>query len=221
MEIMETIVKKAQKGKEYGQLLKAQLRHANLQMEISPDSLTPVMERLEKQTLAAEKKDAAYGAVMHTVAAVAYKNNYALGDERGEKANAHYKKVFQDVKLLAKTPAGRFAPLVEKGVDSEIYNHDLLSLLGMCAADHGYWEANRLMHDYYDGEGRRVAAMLLAHKMYEDIDSLIERYKDLPECGYLAESKIGRIYNTGEKLQRVKSAASTIPARNWPMPTMP
>lgn len=211
MEIMETIVKKAQKGKEYGQLLKAQLRHANLQMEISPDSLTPVMERLEKQTLAAEKKDAAYGAVMHTVAAVAYKNNYALGDERGEKANAHYKKVFQDVKLLAKTPAGRFAPLVEKGVDSEIYNHDLLSLLGMCAADHGYWEANRLMHDYYDGEGRRVAAMLLAHKMYEDIDSLIERYKDLPECGYLAESKIGRIYNTGEKLAYADYALNTWP----------
>ena len=67
MEIMETIVKKAQKGKEYGQLLKAQLRRANLQMEISPDSLTPVMERLEKQTLAAEKKDAAYGAVMRGI----------------------------------------------------------------------------------------------------------------------------------------------------------
>lgn len=46
MEIMEKIVKKAQKGKEYGQLLKAQLKYWNLQMEIAPDSLKPVMERV-------------------------------------------------------------------------------------------------------------------------------------------------------------------------------
>ena len=52
MDILEKIVKKAQKDKEYGHLLKAQLKHSNLQMVIAPDSLAPVMERLEQQTRA-------------------------------------------------------------------------------------------------------------------------------------------------------------------------
>ena len=211
MEIMEKIVKKAQKGKEYGQLLKAQLKYWNLQMEIAPDSLKPVMERLEKLTQEAENKDAAYAAVMNAVTAEAYLNNEALGDGRHEKGRTHYERTFRDVRLLAQTPAGRFEPMVEKGDDSKVFNHDLLSLLGRYAARNGYREAYRLMHDYYDAAGMRVAAMLTAADMGEKTDSLIERYKDLPECGYLAEKKTGNMFGTKEKLAYADYALQTWP----------
>ena len=157
MEVLEKIVKKAKKEKAYGHLLKAQLGHANLQMKIAPDSLKPVMERLEQQTAEAEKKDPALGAVMDAVMASAYKDNSELGEDSGEKSQAYFKKVFSNVSLLANTPANRFKPLVEEEADSKIFNDDLLSLLGLHAAGYGYSEAYRLMHDYYDQQGNRCA----------------------------------------------------------------
>ena len=211
MEVLEKIVKKAKKEKAYGHLLKAQLGHANLQMKIAPDSLKPVMERLEQQTAEAEKKDPALGAVMDAVMASAYKDNSELGEDSGEKSQAYFKKVFSNVSLLANTPANRFKPLVEEQADSKIFNDDLLSLLGLHAAGYGYSEAYRLMHDYYDQQGNRLAAMYTANEMGQDVDSLIARYQDLSECGYLAERKLSSLTGAEKQIEYANYALKTWP----------
>ena len=211
MEVLEKIVKKAERSKDYGQLLKAQLRHANLEMDIAPDSLQPVIKRLEAQTEAARKKNAALGAVMDAVMGTAYFENEALGEDHFEKSTAYFDRAFADVPMLAKTPAKRFDPLVEKGSDSRIFGDDLLSLLGLHAAGYGYGKAYALMYDYYDRAGNRLAAMYTAERMGQDVDSLIERYRDLPECGYLAEWKVGSTYGKEEKLRLAREALQTWP----------
>ena len=45
-EVLQRIVNKAAKAKDYGQLLKAELQGAQVMTEISPDSLKPAMERI-------------------------------------------------------------------------------------------------------------------------------------------------------------------------------
>ena len=48
MEVLEKIVSKAQKEKQYGQLIKAQLKHTQAMASISPDSLKPSVERFKQ-----------------------------------------------------------------------------------------------------------------------------------------------------------------------------
>lgn len=47
--IIQQIEKKATKEKQYGQLLKAQLRHGILQTDITPDSVDAHVKRMERQ----------------------------------------------------------------------------------------------------------------------------------------------------------------------------
>ena len=46
---LQQIETKALQGKAYGQLLKAELLAANVQQDISPDSLAPAIARIEQQ----------------------------------------------------------------------------------------------------------------------------------------------------------------------------
>ena len=45
-EVLQQIVKKAEKDKNYGQLMKAELQGAQVMTEISPDSLKPAIEHI-------------------------------------------------------------------------------------------------------------------------------------------------------------------------------
>ena len=54
IECLKSIISKAEKEKTYGQLLKAQLRYAAVQTQISPDSLETVTRQLEHKALTAK-----------------------------------------------------------------------------------------------------------------------------------------------------------------------
>ncbi len=198
MEVLEKIVSKAQKEKQYGQLIKAQLKHTQAMASISPDSLKPSVERFKQQTLAAEETDAALAAVLNCILGSVYRLNPSLSDDAKEQSEQYYAKALSDPKMLAAHQTGEFNPLVEKGTDSELFNHDLLQLLGFEARKY------RLLHTYYEQVGNRRAALYCAlrevQQRYEDkegsrfktskyaaaLDSLIQQYGDLPECGEVA-----------------------------------
>ena len=48
-ELLQKIVAKAEKGKDYGQLLTAELQSAEVMAHITPDSLRPAMSRLQQR----------------------------------------------------------------------------------------------------------------------------------------------------------------------------
>ena len=198
MAALDKIVKKATQEKQYGQLLKAQLMHASLQVTLSPDSLDPVMSDIALQAQQAERKDAALSAVYNCIAGSIYRSNarsYEADD--ADKAKAFLAKAMEHPDILAKHKASEYEPLIESGVDSEIFDKDLLSLIGYQTGDYA------TMHDYYLKAGNRRAAMLTALEMVKQqhqlrkyklegspyaaaLDSLINLYGDLQECGEVA-----------------------------------
>lgn len=198
MEVLEKIVSKAEKEKQYGQLIKAQLKHTQAMASVSPDSVKPSVERFKQQTLAAEKTDAALAAVLNCILGSVYRSNPSLADDAKELSEQYYAKALSDPKMLSAHQAGEYDPLVVKGADSELFNHDLLQLLGFEAQKY------QLLRTYYGSVGNRRAALYCAlrdvKQRYEGregsrfktskyaaaLDSLIQQYGDLPECGEVA-----------------------------------
>ena len=193
--VLNKIVMKAAKEKLYGQLLKAELMKTSRIVEISPDSLEPAIKNLETQALQAEKKDAALAAVYNTILGCIYRNNGRLDDI--EKKNVYFQKAISDPKMLAAHKASEYEPLVESGPDSEIFDNDLLSLIGYETENY------QALADYYEQVGNRRAALISSLQAIKQkhelrkfklegspyamaLDSLISLYGDLIECGEVA-----------------------------------
>ena len=193
MEALQKIVDKATKGEDYGHLLKAELQYAKVQLEVSPDSLDHIIRDLEQQVLRYENTQPVMAAVLNAVLGHVYHSQSSYGDDDYTKGMACLEKSLSKPLLLASTKTDDYEPFVKKGVDSKMFNHDLLSVIGYHAADNGYHEAYRIMHKFYKQQGNRLAAMLTAYEVESDLDSLIRTYQDLPECGWLAEKKLGRM----------------------------
>lgn len=81
MTVLEKIIDKAGKEKNYGQLIKARLKHCQAMVEISPDSLQSAVERLKQQTEMAEKKEPALAAVLNSILGSVYEKNPQLADD--------------------------------------------------------------------------------------------------------------------------------------------
>ena len=190
--VMKKIISKASAAKDYGQLLAAEMRQMILWKEISADSLTPNVERMEAEVLKA--KDPAVKAVRYAVLGKVYRDM----DEK--KSQEFFKKALEQPELLAKHTSTEYVPLTLKGVDGSSFNNDLLHLIGFEADSK---EAYHLMYTYYNKVGNRGAACLCAYKLIEKyrqddvrevrkskylhtIDSLIHVYQDIPEAGELA-----------------------------------
>ena len=191
LEVLSTIVNKATRSKEYGQLLKAELMAAQVRTDISPDSLAPAVGRLKERASACT--DIPLKAVYNAVLGRIYQDNSSLSDSASW-SSLFYTKAMENPDKLAAVKAGKYCPLVVMGRDSRIYNNDLLSVIGM-------WTDNyRVMHEYYDAAGNRSAACLTAlelasdHRPYgtykveesaylQELDSLIKLYSDVPEVG--------------------------------------
>ena len=190
--VMKKIISKASAAKDYGQLLAAEMRQMILWKEISADSLTPNVERMEAEVL--KVKDPALKAVRYAVLGKVYRDM----DEK--KSEEFFKKALQQPELLAKHTSTEYIPLTLKGVDGSSFNNDLLHLIGFEADSK---EAYHLMYTYYNKVGNRGAACLCAYKLIEKyrqddvrevkkskylhtIDSLIHVYQDIPEAGELA-----------------------------------
>ena len=190
--VMKKIISKATVAKDYGQLLAAEIRQAILWREISPDSLTPNVKRMETEALKA--KDPVLKAVRYAVLGKVYR------EVNGKKSEEFFKKALEQPELLARNASTGYVPLTLKGVDGSSFNNDLLHLIGFEADSK---EAYLLMYTYYNKVENRGAACLCAYKLIEKyrqddvrevrkskylntIDSLIHVYQDIPEAGELA-----------------------------------
>ena len=190
--VMKKIISKASAAKDYGQLMAAEMRQMILWKEISADSLTPNVKRMEAEVL--KVKDPALKAVRYAVLGKVY------SDMDEKKSEEFFKKALQQPELLAKHTSTEYIPLTLKGVDGSSFNNDLLHLIGFEADSK---EAYHLMYTYYNKVGNRGAACLCAYKLIEKyrqddvrevkkskylqtIDSLIQVYQDIPEAGELA-----------------------------------
>jgi len=190
--VMKKIISKATAAKDYGQLLAAEIRQAILWREISPDSLTPNVKRMETEALKA--KDPVLKAVRYAVLGKVYR------EVNGKKSEEFFKKALEQPELLARNASTGYVPLTLKGVDGSSFNNDLLHLIGFEADSK---EAYLLMYTYYNKVENRGAACLCAYKLIEKyrqddvrevrkskylntIDSLIHVYQDIPEAGELA-----------------------------------
>ena len=190
--VMKKIISKAMVAKDYGQLLAAEIRQAILWREISPDSLTPNVKRMETEALKA--KNPVLKAVRYAVLGKVYR------EVNGKKSEEFFKKALEQPELLARNASTGYVPLTLKGVDGSSFNNDLLHLIGFEADSK---EAYLLMYTYYNKVENRGAACLCAYKLIEKyrqddvrevrkskylntIDSLIHVYQDIPEAGELA-----------------------------------
>lgn len=190
--VMKKIISKATVAKDYGQLLAAEIRQTILWREISPDSLTPNVKRMETEALKA--KDPVLKAVRYAVLGKVYR------EVNGKKSEEFFKKALEQPELLARNASTGYVPLTLKGVDGSSFNNDLLHLIGFEADSK---EAYLLMYTYYNKVENRGAACLCAYKLIEKyrqddvrevrkskylntIDSLIHVYQDIPEAGELA-----------------------------------
>ena len=190
--VMKKIISKASAAKDYGQLMAAEMRQMILWKEISADSLTPNVERMEAEVL--KVKDPALKAVRYAVLGKVY------SDMDEKKSEEFFKKALEQPELLAKHTSTEYVPLTLKGVDGSSFNNDLLHLIGFEADSK---EAYLQLYTYYNKVGNRGAACLCAYKLIEKyrqddvrevkkskylqtIDSLIQVYQDIPEAGELA-----------------------------------
>ena len=208
--VMKKIISKASAAKDYGQLMAAEMRQMILWKEISADSLTPNVKRMEAEVQ--KVKDPALKAVRYAVLGKVYRDNYygievdeatsslSQRETNEKKSQDFFKKALEQPELLAKHTSMEYVPLALKGVDGSSFKNDLLHLIGFEADSK---EAYLLMYTYYNKVGNRGAACLCAYKLIEKyrqddvrevkkskylntIDSLIHVYQDIPEAGELA-----------------------------------
>ena len=207
-EVLQKIVKKATREKAYGQLLKAELQAAQVMAEIAPDSLKPAMDQMQQRWL--DTKDEVLRLVWQTIL-------YKVSS-----GNAELEMKIEQPKLtdnlcakLSKIKDEAYSPLVIRGADAAIFDHDLLHVIGYELYDY------RMLHNFYVKAGKRRAACITASEVYNfgtiaEIDSLIAEYGDLPEAGELAIVRYQRIrYNDeipmGDKLAWLQEAQ-----KRWP-----
>ena len=187
--VMQKIISKATAAKDYGQLLAAEMRQMMLWKEISADSLTPNVKRMEAEVL--KTKDPMLKAVRYAVLGKVYRDSpYGIeGDDVAldpsddvsldpsasssslsqrdlnlKKSREFFKKAMAHPELLAKHASTEYVPLTLKGVDGSSFKNDLLHLIGFeadCKASY------RLMYTYYNKVGNRGAACLCAYKLIE------------------------------------------------------
>ena len=180
--VMQKIISKASAAKDYGQLLAAEMRQVILWKEISADSLTPNVKRMEAEAL--KTNDPMLKAVRYAVLGKVYHDNlYGIEvDEASleqredasyyqsqrkvnlKKSREFFKKAMAHPELLAKHASSEYVPLTLKGVDGSSFKNDLLHLIGFEADSK---EAYLQLYTYYNKVGNRGAACLCAYKLIE------------------------------------------------------
>ena len=180
--VMQKIISKASAAKDYGQLLAAEMRQVMLWKEISADSLTPNVKRMEAEAL--KTNDPMLKAVRYAVLGKVYHDNpYGIEvDEASleqredasyyqsqrkvnlKKSQEFFKKAMAYPELLAKHASTEYVPLTLKGVDGSSFKNDLLHLIGFEADSK---EAYLQLYTYYNKVGNRGAACLCAYKLIE------------------------------------------------------
>ena len=226
MGVMDQIMAKARHESNYGQLLAAEMMKASLVGEISPDSIPVAISNFVEEERSAYTRNPTLAAVYQTVLA----NVMKIGDYDTEEAEKYRKKAVENVKLLAANKAETLQPFVITGLDSEIFDNDLLSVIGIQTDNY------QVMRDYYANTGNRRAEMYAAFRMalhdccddkgevrpenrrrlISQLDSLVALYGDLSECGEVAIERyklmcVGKRFSVEEKMAYLDEAIS-----RWP-----
>ncbi len=218
--VLGRIEKKGRAEKQYGNVLKALICRMDLKESIAPDSLAGEIKRLEAAELGMRTKQPVLAAVYQSALAQVY-NKYRPNDDYDIAAKNYYSLSVKHPELLAKTSAKGYEPLLKAGIDSRIFNNDLLHVLAIAANEYG------LMYRYYSTTGNRKAACLTAALMFREgyndfvhgtnsrdddtsglfesskyvrqLDSLINVYADLPEACELAICKCDMWYEASDR----------------------
>ena len=189
---LQKIEQKAVKEKAYGQLLKSTLQHSCLQAEVAPDSLRPAVDRLEQQER--NVSDVPLKAVYDAVLSKIYQENRQLADDWKVKSQEYAAGAMAHPEALAAVKTDTYEPFVIKGKDSELYGHDLLSVIGR------ELEAWKEIHAYYSKTDNRRAACMTGAEAFDNVaalDSLLQVYGDLPEACELAIKRY-QLMETGD-----------------------
>lgn len=150
---LQKICKAAENEKNYGELLAAKLKYARVEAEVTPDSLTPAINRLKADALKAEQMDEVLGAVYNTVLAkICTLAKLPEGSEPELSSADYFDRALRNPDLLAATKTDAYKRLVIQGYDDNIMNNDMLSLIGHEAGRYEF------LRDYYKSHGNRVAA---------------------------------------------------------------
>ena len=213
--VLRQIERKAETERAWGHLLKAQLMLAQVQWQVSPDSLDVEVARLDGRQQKAADKQPVLAAVYQTALGRIYKENSSLSERHLEVSKAYFDMAMANPDLLAKEKAQNYVPALIDGTDSKTFYNDLLHVVG--------FEAGRFkeLHDYYLAHNNRPAACICICKWYEQqpgedgtdsrkskrlqqIDSLINEYGDLTEAGELAIAHYRQIEQDEETTAETK-----------------
>ncbi len=196
LKVLGHIMAKARTEDNAGQLLAAELTRASVLKSLSPDSVPVAINGMKEQLASVQTHNPELAAVYQAVLS----RLLAAVPDLQEEAEVLGHKAVSQPDLLAGREAKWLLPLLEKGNDSSIFGHDLLSVVGMTV---GQYQA---LHDFYAARGNREAQMVMAYLMLDDhyrdnkgrvltkerdrymaqLDSLITLYGDLPVCCELA-----------------------------------
>ncbi len=126
---LKEIEAKAAQERAYGQLLKSTLLYSRLQAEVAPDSLLPAVVRLEQEEKAT--KDIALKAVYDAVLSMIYASNHELDENWQAKQSDYQRMAKEHPEVLVNIKTDDYLPFINKEKDSQLFGHDLLSVIGM------------------------------------------------------------------------------------------
>ncbi len=185
--VLRKIQKMAQKDRSYGNLLAALTRELRQQADVSEDSLNARRSMLKAQSKAWHAKGEGVLATLCNVAACQFGEGKEVADIDSLLASS-------DAAVYTKANAtAAYVPFLEEGKSSQYCNNDLLHVIGLHTAQY-----DALMR-YYGAQGNGKAVCFIAPMSIErlnkekdlpKLDSLINIYGDLPECGALALPKL-------------------------------
>ena len=188
---LKPIREKALKEKSYGNFLRSALLQTKLQTEIAPDSLLSEVQKLEN--IASTTADKVLRAVCCVVLCQIYEQETtAFGNDWKTKADSCRHLAMANPVLLAQTPTADYTPFVLDAKTVDGFGHDMLSVV---AGELDVWTEAQA---YYEQAGNRRAACLAAYfaersQSADDVatlDSLISRYAEEKEVGWLAVERV-------------------------------
>ena len=194
---LKIIIDKAATEHRYGQLLKAELLNLSVVTKFSPDSLLPAVNTLKTRLKSIGDSDHAAAAVYNCALGILYRDNHELGENSDQVSRDYFKAAMAHPQALAAYKAPDLEPAIVKGVDSKLFDNDLLSVIAYETQDFA------ALNKFYRVSGNRHGEMLSALEMLKanrgtrkceankspylsSLDSLIEEFGDLPICGEVA-----------------------------------
>lgn len=183
LKILDKISKKSESEKAYASLLKAELKKVEIMDVLAPDSAEIMTQNILQKTEKLKSKDKVAYAIMNLAI---YRGYSTLQIKNGKTSKDYLEEAFADMDVLANTTTDDWNIIISEGSGSEIFNRDILSLMGIEA-----YQQERLFN-YYKEHGNRRACAYLAqnwnvNKGNQNLPTYIEEYKDLPEGALLAK----------------------------------